>query len=99
MIKKSQTSLILLALLSGLLVTGSAWAQSGDGYDLSWWTLDGGGGVVSGGGFSLSGTAGQPEAGAILTGGDYTLASAFWLNTGARTDAVEYGIYLPLVLR
>jgi hypothetical protein len=67
--------------------------QSANGYDLSWWTVDGGGGMLSGGGYTLGGTAGQPDA-AMWTGGGYTLAGGFWGGV-----AVEYHVYLPLVLR
>src|SRR5512134_3654394 len=52
-------------------------AQSG-GYDLSWWTVDGGGATFSTGGtYRLGGTIGQPDAGE-LSGGDYTLYGGFW---------------------
>jgi len=47
----------------------------------------------SGGGYTLGGTVGQPDAG-VLSGGGYTLAGGFW--GGA---AVPYRVYLPLVLR
>jgi hypothetical protein len=68
-------------------------AQAG-GYDLTWWTVDGGGTTSNGGsGYSLGGTVGQPDA-AVWSGGGYTLAGGFW--GGA---VVEHHIYLPLVLR
>ena len=52
---------ILLSLAAFLLLAGGAVAQSGDGHDLSWWTVDAGGQTFStGGGYSLGGTAGQP---------------------------------------
>jgi len=71
-----------------------ALAQSGGGYDLTWNTVDGGGYTFStGGGYTLGGTVGQPDAGA-LTGGGYTLTGGFW--GGA---AGQYRVYLPLVLR
>jgi hypothetical protein len=78
-----------------LLLVSSASAATLDGdYDLSWWTVDGGGTTNSqGGGYALSGTIGQPDAG-VLTGNGYTLAGGFWGGT-----SVEYRIYLPLVLR
>jgi hypothetical protein len=46
-------------------------------YDLSWFSIDGGGGTSSGGAYSVSGTIGQPDAGA-LSGGNYTLVGGFW---------------------
>ena len=64
------------------------------GYDLSWWTVDGGGIVANdSSGYALGGTAGQPDA-AVWSDGDYVLAGGFWGGI-----AVEYRIYLPLVLR
>jgi hypothetical protein len=67
--------------------------QAGE-YDLSWWTVDGGGVTSSdSSGYSLGGTAGQPDA-AVWSGGDYVLAGGFWGGV-----AVEFRIYLPLVLR
>jgi uncharacterized repeat protein (TIGR01451 family) len=62
--------LILIAALPLL-----TYAQGG--YDLSWWTVDGGGGTNSEGAYTLSGTAGQPDAGE-LGGGTYTLKGGFW---------------------
>jgi hypothetical protein len=65
-------------------------------YDLSWWTVDGGGQTFSsGGGYTLGGTAGQPDAG-TLSGGEYTLGGGFW---GGGAVTVSHDIYLPLVLR
>jgi hypothetical protein len=55
-----------------------ALAQVGGGYDLTWNSVDGGGGTSSTGGpFSLGGTIGQPNAGS-LSGGAYSLAGGFW---------------------
>jgi len=71
-------------------------AQSGDGYDLTWSTIDGGGGVSSGGGYLLGGTIGQPDAGA-MTGGGYTLVGGFW--GGGVSGATSRYVYLPIVLR
>ena len=57
---------ILLALIALLLLASVARAQSGGGYDLSWSTIDGGGATFStGGGYSLGGTVGQPDAGVL----------------------------------
>ncbi len=53
-------------------------AQTGGSYDLSWSTVDGGGGTFSTGGvYSLGGTIGQPDAGA-MTGGAYSITGGFW---------------------
>ena len=63
------------------------------GYDLSWYTIDGGGATFStGGSYSLGGTIGQPDAGA-LSGGPYTLNGGFWGGT-----SINHNIYLPLTV-
>lgn len=60
-----------------LLVTVPALAQSGGPYELSWSTIDGGGGQSSGGQYVLTGTIGQPDAD-WSSGGDYELLGGFW---------------------
>ena len=67
----------LLFLLPGLLLAGSLWAATGDGFDLSWFTIDGGGGPSVGGGFTLEGTVAQPD-GDLLQGDGFTLQGGFW---------------------
>ena len=59
-----------------VLTTNPAWAEDGD-YELSWSTIDGGGGTSAGGTYSLSGTIGQPDA-AWSASGDYELLGGFW---------------------
>jgi hypothetical protein len=88
---------ILLCLLLLLAAAGAVAvrAQGGDEYDLSWWTVDGGGAKVQGGGFTLVGTAGQPDAAAAVEGGGYRLVGGFWAGAGG----VRYRIYVPLVMR
>jgi hypothetical protein len=66
-----------LALLGVLFGTIGAQAQSGGKYDLSWSTVDGGGGTSDGGQFSISGTVGQPDAG-TLAGGQFKIDGGFW---------------------
>ena len=89
-------SAIFLALVTiVLLVASGVQAQTGGGYDLTWWTVDGGGGKASGGSYVLIGTAGQPDAGSALTGSGYELVGGFWPGGGA----AQYKIYLPLALR
>jgi hypothetical protein len=53
-------------------------------YDLSWNTVDGGGGAAVGGTFALTGTASQPDASVVpLTGGTYSLSGGFWPGAGS----------------
>lgn len=66
-------ALIVLLLLPFL----GASSLLADDYDISWSTIDGGGGTSTGGNYSLSGTIGQPDAGE-MAGGDYVLAGGFW---------------------
>ena len=63
-----------------LLTAISAFAQD---FDISWHTIDGGGEMfTSGGNFELSGTIGQPDAGA-MSGGDFELTGGFWSVAGS----------------
>ncbi len=89
-------SLFLLGLLALLLLTTSA-ASAAAGDTLSWWTTDGGGGTSSAaGGYSLSGTIGQADAGS-LSGGSYRLQGGFW---GVASSGIPTrNLYLPLILR
>ncbi len=85
--------LFATTLVALLLMTTVAVAQ-GPAPDLSWWTIDNGGGLdSSGGSFQLSGTIGQPEAG-VLTGGPYRLLGGWWDESTS-----SFAIYLPLVLK
>ena len=95
-IRVKKTMMACGALVALLLLTSAALAQSGDGYDLSWSTVDGGGHTFSvGGDYVLGGTAGQPDAG-CASGGDYAICGGFWPGSAAEED--YYG-YLPLALR
>jgi hypothetical protein len=59
---------MLLIVLAGSSANGQ--------YELSWYTIDGGGGRSSGGPYTLMGTIGQPDAAAV-SGGDYELLGGF----------------------
>ena len=93
---KRKTLILGTVLVLALLVIGVALATVNAGYDLSWWTADGGGGTSSGGNYSLSGTIGQPDAGPVLSGPGYRLSGGFWFGSGG---GVEKKIYLPVVVR
>ena len=86
----------IVTAIAMLVSASTTLAQTGGGYDLTWSTIDGRGATSSTrSGYDLGGTVGQPDAG-LLRGGGYTLAGGFWIG-GAL--AMEYGVYLPLVLR
>jgi len=89
---------LLLAACCLLLPVGLVGLAQG-GYELSWWTVDGGGYTrlaSSGGGYELGGTIGQPDAG-VLAGGGYSLGGGFW--RGGAAISPPYRMYLPLVVR
>lgn len=81
---------VIVALL--ILVTGAIAAEESFTYGIAKWTVDGGGGHSTGGAYAVTGTIGQPDAGA-LSGGIYDLQEGgFW------SQAV-YSSYLPTVLK
>ncbi len=65
------TRVILLAAL-----TLVAWVARGQ-FTVDWSTIDGGGSSSTGGVYSISGTIGQPDTGA-MSGGNFTLQGGFW---------------------
>jgi hypothetical protein len=89
--------LLLLLLLALLLVSGPVIASSGGLFDLSWDTIDGGGGTSSGGSYALSGTAGQTDASEPLSGGSYALTGGFWAGIGG--GGADWSVYLPMIVR
>jgi hypothetical protein len=95
MIVAASALLVLWSVLFVMRLTSRETHAQGGGYDLSWWTVDGGGGNSSGGRYGLGGTIGQPDPG-LLVGGDYTLGGGFW---GGGASAGEHTAYLPLVVR
>ena len=66
-------STISVLLLFVVLAASTAGAQ----YEISWYTIDGGGGTSSGGVYTLTGTIGQPDA-AYSAGGNYEMLGGFW---------------------
>jgi hypothetical protein len=69
----SITRLSVSIMLLIILAESSAISQ----YELSWYTIDGGGGRSSGGPYVLMGTIGQPDA-AYSSGSQYELLGGFW---------------------
>jgi len=68
-------------LLAALLIPAMLKAQS---YSIDWYTIDGGGGTSTNGQYSLSGTIGQPDAGATnMIGGNYAVTGGFWAFAAA----------------
>ena len=75
MMKRAITIGVLL--LAMLALSWTALAQTGGGFDLSWFSVDGGGGTSGGGDFTLDGTIGQPDAGNELKGGAFAVTGGF----------------------
>jgi len=87
--KKNKTIMCLLSIWVMPLVLLIVSAAGGQ-YEINWSTIDGGGGRSSGGGFTLTGTIGQPDA-AYSAGGDYELLGGFWFILEClSTTAAEY---------
>lgn len=90
-------ALIVLLLLSSIALadTEPDASKAAQSYKISWWTVDGGGATDShGGGYTMDGIIGQPDAGG-LAGGGYAMGGGFWVGG----EAAGYSIHLPLVLR
>jgi hypothetical protein len=82
--------LIIVCLLGAAL--SKTQAQSGDGYDLTWNTLESGGRAqAADGSYSIYGNFGQPDASASLNGDGYSLVGGFWSGIPA------YTLSLPVV--
>ena len=60
-----------------LVATGVCYTRA-QSYSIDWFTVDGGGGTSTNAQFTVSGTAGQPDAGGPMTGGNFSLTGGFW---------------------
>ncbi len=69
---------IVLVVAICLVWTVPASAQTGGPYDLHWNVIAGGGGTMTGGSYSLSGSIGQPAT-AVSAGGAFTVTGGFWV--------------------
>lgn len=72
-----QKTFLKFWLVAGLsmMLTGGSHAQN---YSIDWSTIDGGGGTSTGGVYSVSGTIGQSDAGAKMSGGNFSVDGGFW---------------------
>ena len=87
----------IFTLLALALLLGAISVQAQGGYDLDWWTVDGGGASPSPGtGYSLGGTIGQPDAATWQGASGYTLSGGFWVTGSA---VAGYEVFLPVVIR
>ena len=89
--KRSIFSVTMLVLLLG---SGYTLAQTGAGYDLTWWTVDGGGGTAAAA--AMPGRRHQPtDAAPALTSSSYALVGGFWATGGEATPAAPKVYLLP----
>ena len=95
---KQRLLALSIALALGIL-PGIAGALVADGYALTCWTVDGGGGTSSAPAYVLQSTTGQPDGSPALIGGGYQLVGGFWSEEGIPPLPGSLEIYLPLVVR
>jgi hypothetical protein len=82
--------LVVVLLMAGLVFSA---ARAANGYEVTWYTFDGGGGSSTGGTYTVTGSIGQPDAGSHA-GSGYGLAGGFW----SWLEGLLYS-YLPLIMR
>jgi len=85
----------LVVLLCGLVVAGHVLAMSSTNYRLDWFVpLTGSGGAASSTNYAVNFTVGQSAIG-TASSTSYSGCLGFWCGA----TAVEYKIYLPVVLK
>jgi hypothetical protein len=74
------TGLRHITLLACLILLPSSFCLRalGQSYSINWYKVSGGGGTSTNSQYSLSGTIGQQDASAALTGGSFSLTGGFW---------------------
>ena len=91
-------AIIILTVLS--LASSIVFSQSGGGYELTWTSIDAGGGAMTGGAYSLVSSIGQPEVGTTQNGGGYSLnGGVVDAGSSGMTPAGEQRVLLPLLSR
>src|SRR5262245_53633301 len=76
--RRSAVKFLSLTLPFTLLWLGASTLHA-QNYAIDWFTIDGGGGVSTGGVFAVSGTVGQPDANLLtLTGPNLSVQGGFW---------------------
>ena len=86
---------LVLALVLVLALAGGVIAAVPDTFEIAWFTVDSGGGSMSGSGYTIDGTIGQPDA-ASTSGGGYTLDGGFWNPQNAASSS---RLFIPLLVR
>jgi hypothetical protein len=78
-----------LRLLTTVLVTWCIQA-SAQTYSADWHKVAGGGGVSTGGVYSVNGTAGQHDASGPMTGGPYSVTGGYWALSAVQTPGAPF---------
>lgn len=76
--RKKLLLVLFLVLLLSLAIVVVVAAQSGDGFDLSWYVLSSGAARSESGDYMLSSTVGQTAAGESTGSDGYTQTHGFW---------------------
>jgi hypothetical protein len=85
--RKESIMNMLKNITAALALTIIPTAIADDDFSIDWHTVDGGGVMAgTGGDFELSGTVGQPDAGATMTGGEFSLTGGFWAAAAAQSS-------------
>jgi len=92
-----RTRRLALALVLALAASHMIAASATFAPTISRWVVDTGGDTSAGGSYTLSATAGQAEAGPVLSGGAYQLTSGYW--AAAAGGAAHGKTYIPIVSR
>ncbi|MDB6020063.1 MAG: hypothetical protein JWR19_4552 [Pedosphaera sp.] len=74
-----------LSFLAFLLLAKLSSNVAAQTYAIDWYKVAGGGGTSTGGVYSVSGTIGQHDASAAMTGGSYSLSGGFWSLVAVQT--------------
>jgi hypothetical protein len=78
-----------------LVLIGVAIGGTAQSFSIDWQSIDTGGGTSTGAMFSVSGSIGQPDAGAPMTGGTFSLHGGFWSVTILKSvDAPPLKVFL-----
>jgi hypothetical protein len=92
--KKGLILIVLILLLFSVVIVAAQ-----NGYDIPWWSIDGGAQTSSEDLFTLNGIAGQPDAGRAMTGGDYQVTGGYWQASESGGGEEKFKVFLPNILR
>ena len=95
---KRRTILLVIGLLCGLALVGSALAQISTNYGLRWHVIGDGGGHMASTNYAVNSTLGQPAIGPATSTG-YRLGAGYWYGMVGTVAPPENRIYLPIIMK